>query len=132
MNKRFDYEIYVACLSSYVAGTLHGCWIDAAQDESDIEADIKKMLADSPENTKDNPCEEWAIHGDCGFGSIEIAENENLERVSQLALALESTNGVDKNAYSKFVTIAYNDDFSLDAFHDRYIGEFESEEAYGI
>lgn len=42
-------RIYVASLSDYNAGTLHGEWIDATQELDDIWAEINAMLAASPE-----------------------------------------------------------------------------------
>lgn len=41
-------QIYVACLSAYNNGYLHGAWIDATQDENDILTEIQTMLAASP------------------------------------------------------------------------------------
>ncbi|MGB3639113.1 MAG: antirestriction protein ArdA, partial [Rivularia sp. (in: cyanobacteria)] len=54
-------KIYVACLSAYNAGYLHGLWIDATQEPENIEDDIKWMLSWSP-ITDTEPCDEWAIH----------------------------------------------------------------------
>lgn len=42
-------HIYVRCLASYNAGHLHGAWIDAAQDEDAIMAEVQDMLASLPE-----------------------------------------------------------------------------------
>lgn len=42
-------RIYVASLSDYNAGRLHGEWIDATQELDDIWAEIHAMLAKSPE-----------------------------------------------------------------------------------
>jgi len=53
-----EYRIYVASLSDYNAGRLHGAWIDATQDADEIEAEVQEMLAASPEPI----AEEWAIH----------------------------------------------------------------------
>ena len=44
-------RIYVACLAAYNAGTLHGAWIDADQSAEAIWAEIRAMLATSPENS---------------------------------------------------------------------------------
>jgi len=59
-------RIYVACLAAYNAGRLHGRWIDAAQDAADIQAEVRKMLAASPQAD----AEEWAIHDYEGFGPL--------------------------------------------------------------
>ena len=56
-------QIYVACLSSYVHGHLHGEWIDATQDEEGILAEIHTMLAASPvTELYGEVAEEFAIH----------------------------------------------------------------------
>lgn len=58
MQQRIDPQIYVACLSSYNAGKLHGVWIDLdGKDADDIEAEVKDMLAASPMAD----AEEWRI-----------------------------------------------------------------------
>ncbi|WP_329260862.1 antirestriction protein ArdA [Actinoallomurus sp. NBC_01490] len=74
-------QIYVACLPAYVAGRLHGEWIDASQDAEEIRAEIAEMLARSPEPD----AEEWAIHDTSGFDGVPIGEHESLERVAALA-----------------------------------------------
>jgi len=74
-------RIYVACLTSYNHGCLHGRWIDADQDLEDILAEIRDMLDSSPFEDS----EEHAIHDFCGFGSVTLSEYENLADVAALA-----------------------------------------------
>lgn len=74
-------RIYVASLSDYNSGTLHGRWIDAARDESAIHADITAMLAESSEPG----AEEWAIHDFEGFGKWKPREYEAIATVSSVA-----------------------------------------------
>jgi antirestriction protein len=59
-------RIYVASLSDYNAGRLHGCWVDCDQDADSINAEIAAMLAASA----DPGAEEWAIH-DAAAGIVE-------------------------------------------------------------
>lgn len=73
-------RIYVACLSSYNAGILHGAWIDADQDAEAIHAEIRAMLAKSTEA----PAEEWAIHDYEGFHGVKLGEYESIEDVAAL------------------------------------------------
>lgn len=49
-NSSDTFRIYVASLSDYNAGILHGTWIDFAQltDLDDLRAAIAAMLATSP------------------------------------------------------------------------------------
>lgn len=72
-------RIYVACLAAYNNGKLHGTWINANQDPEDLQADIAKVLASSPELG----AEEWAIHDSEDLG--DISEHESLEDISERA-----------------------------------------------
>jgi antirestriction protein len=80
-------KIYVACLSAYNAGHLHGLWIDATQDAEEIEEDINWMLSWSPVRDTET-CEEWAIHDYENFDEISISEHQDLETISIFANAI--------------------------------------------
>ena len=62
-NSSDTFRIYVASLSDYNAGILHGTWIDFAQltDLDDLRAAIAAMLATSPtaKAAPGQPAEEW-------------------------------------------------------------------------
>ena len=77
-------RIYVASLSDYNAGRLHGSWLDAAQDPEALLAGISEMLATSPEPI----AEEWAIHDYEGFCGAALSEYEDVATVSKLALGV--------------------------------------------
>jgi len=62
-------RIYVASLSDYNAGRLHGGWFDADREPEKLEKEIGFMLACSPELI----AEEWAIHDHEGFGLAHIS-----------------------------------------------------------
>ncbi len=74
-------RIYVASLSDYNEGRLHGVWIDANQSAYDIEMAALAMLKASPSPL----AEEWAIHDYEGFAQIGINEHEDFQQVSALA-----------------------------------------------
>jgi antirestriction protein len=79
-------QIWVASLADYNHGTLHGQWLDAAQDEAELQAGINAMLAASPLTAQTGePAEEWAIHDYQGFGAIPIYEHEDHGWISQVA-----------------------------------------------
>lgn len=80
MNPR----IYVACLSAYNHGRLHGEWIDAAQDAESISEEITAMLATSPVPN----AEEFAIHDSEEFGDVRIGEYDSIPFVSAIGQAL--------------------------------------------
>ena len=42
-------QIYIACLSSYNAGTLHGEWIAATTDADEMQEHVDRILRASPE-----------------------------------------------------------------------------------
>ena len=70
-------QIYVASLSDYSAGKLHGEWIDVGT-VSEMEADIVKILKSS----KEPNAEEWAIHDYNDFPNL--GENPSLEEVEEV------------------------------------------------
>ncbi len=72
-------RIYVACLASYNAGTLHGNWIDLDGTEA-IEDQISGILKASPEED----AEEWAVHDNefCGHLS-EHAGTDTLNAIQE-------------------------------------------------
>ena len=78
-------KLYVACLASYNNGCLHGRWMDAAQECSELQDEINAMLKASPEEGAD----EWAIHDFEGFGSYRLSEYEGLESVHEVASFIE-------------------------------------------
>src|SRR5210317_549575 len=79
-------NIYVACLSAYNNGKLHGAWISCDYTTVDkIQEQIDAMLAESPEPD----AEEYAIHDSEGFGKVKVAEHADLEELVELADLIE-------------------------------------------
>jgi len=75
--------VYIASLSDYNNGTLHGVWIFADQDADDIQEEISEMLAASA----DPGAEEWAIHDYEGF-PIRLGEWESVGWLAALGQAI--------------------------------------------
>lgn len=122
-------KIYVACLSAYNNGFLHGMWIDATQDADDIQSDIDWMLSWSPVAASEC-CEEWAIHCFEGFDPIQLSEYESLETVSKLAEALQGENA---KVFAHFYNDYCSDDSvedALEKFEERYLGTYEDVEDF--
>lgn len=117
-------KIYVACLSAYNNGHLHGLWIDATQEPEEIEDDIKWMLSWSPV-ADDESCEEWAIHDYENWQGIQLNECEDIEHISELANLLEE-HGKAFAVYYQY----YGSDASLEDFQESYLGQFEDEEDF--
>lgn len=115
-------RIYVASLSDYNAGRLHGRWIDAHQPAEDIETEIQEMLAESLEPG----AEEWAIHDYEGFGTLAVHEYESLEFVGDVAAGIAEHG----EAFAVFAEVAERDSDRLPLFEQMYRGTWESVEAY--
>ena len=91
-------RIYVASLSDYNAGRLHGRWIDASKDAAAIHAEIRVMLAES----REPPAEEWAIHDSEGFGEYGVGEFESIEKVAETAALIAEHGEVFAGLLSHF------------------------------
>lgn len=114
-------RIYVASLSDYNAGTLHGTWIDLEPDMSadEIMEQIESMLADSNEPY----AEEWAIHDheDCSFfgeyasladieAFCEVWNGYNLDVIKAIADNNSFTEALDIVAEERYTIWASRDD----------------------
>lgn len=116
-------RIYVASLSDYNAGRLHGAWIDADQDDDDLGTDIQKMLDSSPEPN----AEEWAIHDYEGFGPLRLGEYEDLGAVAKVGRGI-AEHGPAYTHWAEIVGMGDPDE--LERFEDVYLGHHESAETY--
>ena len=76
-------KIYVACLSSYNSGILHGAWIEPKADKDELEAQIAEMLKTSPSPD----AEEYAIHDYDNFP--DLGEYPDLEKVIEVVEAIK-------------------------------------------
>jgi antirestriction protein ArdA len=76
-----EIRIYVTDLAAYNNGKLHGVWINVTDDLDDIQEQINKMLASSPEGF----AEEYAIHDYEGFDGYSLGEYEGIEAAHEIA-----------------------------------------------
>ena len=111
-------RIYVACLASYNAGTLHGEWIDADQDADAIHKEIQEMLSRSREFI----AEEWAIHDYEGFGGYELSEWESIADVARIAENIEEHGEV----FGALLSHTGDLDHAEEVMNDGYMGEWNS------
>lgn len=118
-------RIYVASLSDYNAGRLHGVWIDAADDLDEIWSQINAMLAASPEPG----AEEFAIHDHDGFYLVNVHEYESIENVHLLAEGI-ARHG---NAFAVWAWFNPSKDWpeQLPRFEERFIGDFKDYGEFG-
>ena len=126
-------KIYVACLSAYNAGYLHGLWIDGTQEPEDIEDDIKWMLSWSPVADTE-PCVSEACLKDMEFAiydyecwqGIQLSEYEDIETVSELAQLLEEHG----KAYAVYYEHYGSNYATAEDFKNRYLGKYENEKDF--
>jgi antirestriction protein len=116
-------RIYVASLSDYNDGRLHGVWIDADQTAEELHAAIQEMLGRSMTPV----AEEWAIHDYEGFGSIRLSEFEGMETVARIAAGIVE-HGPAFSAFAEIVGTETED--ALRRFEDHFQGRYESMEKF--
>lgn len=120
-------RIWIASLSDYNNGILHGEWIDAAREPDEIYADIQRILAASPTTRRTGePAEEWAIHDFDNFGDYRVHEHDQIESVARVARGI-AEHGLAFAAYAD-VMDGYPE--ALDGFQDAYLGHYDSVEEY--
>lgn len=113
-------KIYVASLSDYNLGILHGRWIDAIQEPDEIHDQIQEMLKES----KQPIAEEWQIDDYSGFFNITLSGHESMETVSKIAQGIYEYG----EAFAAYVDMKGGMDYvNYDDFMDSYQGEYESE-----
>ena len=121
-------RVYVASLSDYNAGILHGSWLNAAVEPEQLHDGIQQMLASSPTTKRyGEVAEEWAIHDYEGFGRLRLDEYTPMDTVSRIARGI-----VDHGeAFSAWLNItgATGDDIES-RFEDAYLGEWSNVEEY--
>ena len=116
-------KVWVASLSDYNAGHLHGAWVEV-MDEDALWAGIHAVLASSPQPG----AEEWAFHDYEGFGPIMLGEYESVEQVAKLGIGI-AEHGPAFAHYASLV--GWQDADSLRHFEDVYEGHYDSLAEYG-
>lgn len=112
-------RIYVASLSDYNDGRLHGTWLDAEAEPDELNDGIQAMLAGSPMGG----AEEWAIHDYEGFGPLRLGEYESVATISQIGQGIAEHGA----AYAHWASICGTDDRDeLARFDDTYLGHWPS------
>jgi antirestriction protein len=117
-------RIYVASLSDYNAGRLHGIWISLDDDIESTWSQLHGMLAASPEPH----AEEWAIHDYEGFGPLALDEWENIAQVQRVANGI-AEHGEAFAHWAALLDRRFWDD-QLERFGDHYQGTWSTVEAF--
>jgi antirestriction protein len=115
-------RIYVASLSDYNAGILHGDWIEADQETDELHEAVKGMLERSPTSG----AEEFAIHDYEGFGHYHVNEYDSLDWVSRVARGIVEHG----HAFGAWADRSNQNEDDLGHFEDAYLGEWSSVEKY--
>ncbi|MDR0397866.1 MAG: antirestriction protein ArdA [Candidatus Nomurabacteria bacterium] len=126
-NGKTHPSIYVASLSDYNNGYLHGCWIRADQEAEKIFAAIKAILKQSPYPLE---AEEYAIHDYDGFGELRLEENDNIKQIAAVACNI-TKNGEPFEVWAGIVGLAEaSTKDAEERFYESYIGCYEYKEDY--
>ena len=110
-------RIYVACLTAYNAGWLHGVWIDATDDVDAMQKQIDDMMNKSPFTDS----EEWAIHDFECFGGRFINEYDHLEKIADFISLFDK--------YGKAAVSAYMENhgnFDEAHFNETFVAECDN------
>lgn len=127
IDREVEPRIYVASLTDYNHGVLHGAWIDADRDVEVIYDKTQAMLATSPTARRfGERAEEWAIHDHEGFGPLPIGEHDDLHLVARLARGM----GDHGTAFGHWAGHVGKADADLMEFEEYYLGEWKSVEDY--
>lgn len=126
-ERRGTPRVYVASLSDYVNGVLHGAWLDAAVEPEALETGIAEMLATSPTAARDGqPAEEWAVHDYENFGALEIGEYQSVEWLTKIAKGIEQHGP----SFAAWLHNVGGDLAEVDRFEEVFLGAWDSVEDY--
>lgn len=120
-------NVYVASLSDYNAGILHGRWIECDGKTADEIGDEVKEILDTSIAAKryGDIAEEYAIHDHEGFGEL-VGEYTSITELGEIIEALESAD--DENALLEYAdSYGYDIREAAERFSDAYYGQYDSE-----
>ena len=109
-------RIWVGSLADYNAGRLHGEWLNAAVEDSDLQAAVARILAASREPV----AEEWAIFDYDDFAGYRVAEYDQLEVVAAIARGIKEHGSV----FGAWAEIHDGNRDMLAQFEESYLGEY--------
>jgi antirestriction protein len=119
-------RIWVASLTDYNNGIMHGEWLDAARDESVLQADIDAMLAASPWTARtDEPAEEWVVRDYENFGDCNLLELSDLGLISQIAQGIVQHGP----AFAAWAGLIDHEE-RLAEFDEAYLGHYDDLHTY--
>lgn len=128
-------RIYVADLSAYNNGILHGKWIEATSDPDEMRAEIAEMLRASPcpnvtvtdpETGEQVPsAEEWAIHDFEGLPST-LGEYTSLDTIANTVALIEETTHIDAPSLMAIIENFHDPDTARTELDENFVGIYSS------
>lgn len=121
-------RIYVASLTDYNCGRLHGVWIDLEMDTDydDVMQAVEDMLAQSPAVTlygESEVAEEFAIHDVDNFCGYDVHEYTSLREIVDVGAAIAEHG----SAMAEWLESSSSDpEDAIDEFRDVFMGEWDS------
>lgn len=131
-----EFRIYVASLTDYNAGILHGAWLDFDDFESagEVWEAVEDMLKASPTAARTGyRAEEYAIHDFEGWCGVRLGEYESIEalwRAYEVLSKMLDDDNCDPAAIRAYADhigagVANIDDEFRDEFDDRFSGRWD-------
>ena len=117
-TRKLQPRIWVGSLADYNAGRLHGDWLDAAVDPSDLRAAVFRILVSSHEPG----AEEWGIFDYDDFGGYQVGEYDALDQVATVARGIAEHGP----AFATWAEIHDGNPDMLAQFDDCFIGTYDS------
>lgn len=118
-------RIYVACLAAYNNGHLHGQWIDATSDQTEMSEAVQAMLTKSPVAD----AEEYAIHDMEGLPPS-FGEYVGLDTVAAYVSLLEDFDYLDEDVIAAVYDNFRNLEETRSALEDNFVGIYSSFQDY--
>ena len=121
-------EVYIADLSAYNHGFLHGEWVDPTEGKEALLEEVNRILASSPVHEKypGEVVEEFAIHDYSDFYEAELGEYPDLNEVVETACFLLKHGRLGAALIGYCSTL----EEAQTAMEDNYCGEYDSVESY--
>jgi antirestriction protein len=114
-------QVYIACLSAYNSGFLHGAWCDATDIDIIFET-IKEVIKTSPVSD----AEEYAIHDYDNFYGARLGEYPS---ISELVEAAEFINEYGELG-AELINYCFNTQDAKKVMDEQYQGEYTSLKDY--
>lgn len=121
-------QIYIASLSAYNSGILHGDWFDLTDYENKeelLEAIQDQVLSTCPTNSEFEKSEEWAIHDSDNCNANEYEDLEQLISFAKLSVKHDLSMFILQDLFCNVPDIDQLDEHISDTYKGFYESELE-------